>query len=40
MERIDIKNRARSLSVVELVHLMVKEAEGENAIFGTSQFHM
>ena len=34
MEQIDIKNRARSLYVVELVSLMVKEEEeeGENAI--------
>ena len=37
MEQIGIKNGARSLHVLELVHLMAKEEEeGENTTFGTS----
>ena len=41
MEQIDIKSSARSRCGVELAQLLEKEEEdGENAIFGTSQFRM
>ena len=36
MERIDIKNGAKSACVVKLVCPKAKEEEGENAIIGSS----